>query len=396
MTDPSSLRFAGRCSFWLASAATLALTALAGTAARAQSNPPAITAQPQSLTVTGTGTLVYQWFRNNTNLLDGATNSTLLLSNVMPADAGAFKVIVTNQFGADTSLAATLTVFGLDFGDAPDPPFPTLLAQNGARHVIVPGVHLGPGADAEPDGQPTPSASGDGVAGSGDDGVFFPGPLRLGQPASIQVVASTNGLLNAWIDFDHAKAWIGSGEQVFTNLPLVAGTNALPFIVPSSALAGQAFARFRFSTRANVSFAGLAADGEVEDYAVTLEPTADLAVTASASTAVVFVGANLTFPMGVTNRGPSEATNVFLVSKLSPEVQFVSVVNTRGACTNGGDTVICLVSNLSAGGRFTVAIGARAGPGTNLCSATITGAQFDSVPTNNSAVAQALGTLSLA
>ncbi|HEU0012010.1 MAG TPA: tandem-95 repeat protein [Verrucomicrobiae bacterium] len=408
MTDPSSLRFAGRCSFWLASAATLALTALAGTAARAQSNPPAITAQPQSLTVTqgmsasfsvtvtGTGTLVYQWFRNNTNLLDGATNSTLLLSNVMPADAGAFKVIVTNQFGADTSLAATLTVFGLDFGDAPDPPFPTLLAQNGARHVIVPGVHLGPGADAEPDGQPTPSASGDGVAGSGDDGVFFPGPLRLGQPASIQVVASTNGLLNAWIDFDHANAWTGSGEQVFTNLPLVAGTNALPFIVPSSALAGQAFARFRFSTRANVSFAGLAADGEVEDYAVTLEPTADLAVTASASTAVVFVGDNLTFTMGVTNRGPSEATNVFLVSKLSPEVQFVSVVNTRGACTNGGDTVICLVSNLSAGGRFTVAIGARAGPGTNLCSATITGAQFDSVPTNNSAVAQALGTLSLA
>jgi uncharacterized repeat protein (TIGR01451 family) len=349
-----------------------------------------------SVTVTGTAPLAYQWFRNNTILLDGATTSMLILSNVQPADAASYHVFVSNQYGTATSLAATLTVFGLDFGDAPDPPFPTLLAQNGARHVLVPGVHLGPGADAEPDGQPTPTASGDSIAGSGDDGVLFPGPLRLGQPASIQVIASTNGLLNAWIDFDHANAWTGSGEQVFTNLPLVTGTNALSFIVPSTALAGQAFARFRFSTRTNVSFAGLAADGEVEDYAVTLEPTADLAVTASASAAIVQVGSNLTFTLAVTNRGPSEATNLVLISQLSPTVQVVSTLTTRGACTNSGGTVTCIVSNLSAGGRFVVGIDARAGPGTNLCSATITAAQFDPAPTNNSAVAQALGIRSFA
>src|SRR5438093_6231230 len=396
MHDPLLLRFSGRGSLWLAAVATLALTLLTTPAARAQSNPPVITTQPQSLTltqgmtasfsVTATGTepLVYQWFGDRTNLLAGATNSTLVISNVLPGDAGSFNALVTNQYGADTSHVAILTVFGLDFGDAPDPPFPTLLAHNAARHVLVPGVYLGLGADSEPDGQPTPAASGDGIPGSGDDGIFFPCPLRIGQSATVQAVASTNGFLNAWIDFDHVNAWAGSGEQIFTNLPLVPGTNALPFIVPSTTTAGQTFARFRFSTMTNVGVAGLAPDGEVEDYALTLEPVADLAVTASASPAALSVGDNLTFTMAVTNRGPSEATNILLVNQLSPLVQFVSLVTTRGACTNTGGTVTCLVSNLSVGGRFTTALLARAGPGTNLCLATISSGQFDPVSTNNS------------
>ncbi len=43
----------------------------------------------------------------------------------------------------------------LDFGDAPDPSYPTLLGSDGARHVIVAGLHLGGGPDSEADGQPT-------------------------------------------------------------------------------------------------------------------------------------------------------------------------------------------------------------------------------------------------
>ena len=31
-----------------------------------------------------------------------------------------------------------VTVVGYDFGDAPDPTYPTLLASNGARHVVLP------------------------------------------------------------------------------------------------------------------------------------------------------------------------------------------------------------------------------------------------------------------
>ena len=48
----------------------------------------------------------------------------------------------------------------LDFGDAPDAPYPTLLANDGARHVVVPGIYLGALIDSEPDGQPDASATG--------------------------------------------------------------------------------------------------------------------------------------------------------------------------------------------------------------------------------------------
>ena len=41
--------------------------------------------------------------------------------------------------------------YRLDFGDAPDPSYPTRLASNGARHRIVDGMYLGAGVDPEPD-----------------------------------------------------------------------------------------------------------------------------------------------------------------------------------------------------------------------------------------------------
>ncbi len=41
-----------------------------------------------------------------------------------------------------------------DFGDAPDPTYPTLTTSNGARHTIVAGIRMGPLVDSEQDGQP--------------------------------------------------------------------------------------------------------------------------------------------------------------------------------------------------------------------------------------------------
>jgi hypothetical protein len=70
-----------------------------------------------------------------------------------------------------------------DWGDAP---FMTTLAQNGARHRIVPGFHLGAGVDFEPDGQASDGAD--------EDGVVFRNGLLLGQSARIEVTASSNGV----------------------------------------------------------------------------------------------------------------------------------------------------------------------------------------------------------
>ena len=62
-----------------------------------------------SVGAVGTGTLLYQWRFNGTDL-PGATNATLVLTNVQLANAGSYTVVVTDQIGSATSQPAVLTV----------------------------------------------------------------------------------------------------------------------------------------------------------------------------------------------------------------------------------------------------------------------------------------------
>jgi hypothetical protein len=82
---------------------------------------PTITQSPVNQTVvggnsvsfsgmaTGTGPLRYQW-RHNGNVINGATNSILMLQNVQISQAGEYVLYVLNAFGAVMSTPATLTV----------------------------------------------------------------------------------------------------------------------------------------------------------------------------------------------------------------------------------------------------------------------------------------------
>ncbi|MGB9623976.1 MAG: GEVED domain-containing protein [Phycisphaerae bacterium] len=167
----------------------------------------------------------------------------------------------------------------LDFGDAPDPTYPTLRASNGASHLIVAGMFLGAQIDAEADGQPNANATGDDLANLADeDGVTLLTPLQVGQMAQLLVTASVAGRLDAWIDFNANGSWADPGEQVFFSTPLVGGVNALLVAVPAGAVPGPTFARFRYSSAGGLSFVGQAPDGEVEDYQFIIEeapPTDD-------------------------------------------------------------------------------------------------------------------------
>lgn len=84
---------------------------------------PNITSEPQNQTVsaggtaifsvaaTGTTALGYQWYGNTNALIADATNAVLTLHNVSTNDNGKkYRVIVSNNFGVDTSVDATLTV----------------------------------------------------------------------------------------------------------------------------------------------------------------------------------------------------------------------------------------------------------------------------------------------
>ena len=72
-----------------------------------------------------------------------------------------------NREDGTTQFTVLLPTVGLDFADAPDPrglvsgQYPTLLANDGARHVSGDDLMLGSRVDAEPDGQVTPLADGD-------------------------------------------------------------------------------------------------------------------------------------------------------------------------------------------------------------------------------------------
>ncbi|MCK5793658.1 MAG: hypothetical protein KAH12_03070, partial [Anaerolineales bacterium] len=168
-----------------------------------------------------------------------------------------------------------------DWGDAPDslpiPRYPTLSIHNGARHTMVHGIYLGSALDGEFNGQPTVLADGDDIDAAGDDedGVIFTSRLYQNHMASLRVIASTNGYLNAWIDFGANFSWADPIDQICINWPVHKGVNHITFSVSPSGVAApyQTYARFRFTHNQLIPAVeyGLAPDGEVEDYLIKIE-----------------------------------------------------------------------------------------------------------------------------
>ncbi len=93
-----------------------------GSGGKCLSTAPYITQQPTNQTVSAAANatfqvivgssipLGYQWYFNDTNLLSGATNSTLLLTNVQSANQGDYSVVISGPSGSLISSNATLTV----------------------------------------------------------------------------------------------------------------------------------------------------------------------------------------------------------------------------------------------------------------------------------------------
>ncbi len=212
------------------------------------------------------------------------TTGTHSLSFYIPTDAIIGTTFARFRFSTETGLSYyglasdgevedyQIKLDVLDYGDAPDPTYPTLFANNGARHAIDGITFLGTVPDYEFDGQPHPYALGDDLDGNDDeDGVVFTSSLIMGNSATVDVNASTTGVLNAWLDFNDDGDWADAGEQIFINFILSPGLNNLSLAVPIDAVAGTTFARFRFSTQSGLSYEGEAVNGEVEDYEVEIE-----------------------------------------------------------------------------------------------------------------------------
>ena len=289
----------------------------------------------------------------------------------------------------------------MDFGDALDPSYPTLLQNGGAHHRIGSTqftLYLGNGVDAEPDGQPDPTALGDDNNGDDEDGVTFPGPLVRCEPGEAKVTVfksgGPNAYLNAWIDFNADGSWVG--EQVATDLNVGSGIHTLTFQVPCDAVPGQTVARFRISSESGVTYenppGSSVPDGEVEDHAVTIsEAQADLGVSITDIPDPVVAGEKLDYTVSVANNGPDTADVVTVTIDFDVMAQFVApAVPSQGVCDDGPDPVTCELGQLDPGNDAQVHLESHVisgAVGIISTTASVTSTLKDPAPSNNGAAA---------
>jgi uncharacterized repeat protein (TIGR01451 family) len=117
----------------------------------------------------------------------------------------------------------------------------------------------------------------------------------------------------------------------------------------------------------------------------------DLALAKADTPDPVVSGANLTYTLTATNIGPGPSTDSTVVDTLPAGVTFVSAAPSQGSCSEAAGTVTCLLGPLAAGTSSTIDIvvtvnATAVSPLGNT--ATITGAETDPDPNNDSATAE--------
>ncbi|MGB1250198.1 MAG: SdrD B-like domain-containing protein [Candidatus Promineifilaceae bacterium] len=172
---------------------------------------------------------------------------------------------------------------GVNFGFRPNQNTPTDYSDapgsyQSASHPIDTQLHLGFSVDGDSAAQPSLSAETDDNDGNNDDdGVLFYNPANDIQQVKITLlnqVTARPAYLSGWIDFNQDGDFDDADEQITVDRVVASSAErqqiTLDYQTPNNARAGATFARFRLSTTPKLTFAGAAADGEVEDYQITL------------------------------------------------------------------------------------------------------------------------------
>ncbi len=174
----------------------------------------------------------------------------------------------------------------LDFGDLPDTGagtgpgnYRTLSSDHGAAHGVISGLNIGATIDSETDGFSTVNADGDDLNGMDDeDGVNISDlTLFIGKAAQIRVTVTNTtakaATLYGFLDLNKNGSFSELGEAVSYLVPPGSVNTVITCVFgnPVAGSAGTTYARFRLSTDpAAANPYGVARDGEVEDYKVTI------------------------------------------------------------------------------------------------------------------------------
>jgi uncharacterized repeat protein (TIGR01451 family) len=250
-----------------------------------------------------------------------------------------------------------------DFGDAPAGFDPTAAASH-----VVGGLYMGGGITVENAattnaGTIAPSPIANATASSdADDGVALPS-LARGQTAFIPVtVTGTGGKLQGWIDWAGDGSFATAGDRISTDAVdggagdtdgLVNGVIRLSVTVPLGATLTQTFSRFRLSSNTGLGATGLAPDGEVEDYVLTIMATtlnvtkvsSVIADGVNTSNFKMIPGATIRYCLFVTNAGPASASTIAMTDGLPSSITYVpgtlvSATSCAGATTAEDDNAL--------------------------------------------------------
>ncbi|VEP17875.1 conserved hypothetical protein [Hyella patelloides LEGE 07179] len=183
-----------------------------------------------------------------------------------------------------------LTILGgTDYGDAPDDGgingnYGTISANNGAAHTIVDGLSIGNTIDSDDGSLQNSTATADNSDGLSDEESITSFPTLEVDDSTYSItvpVTNTVGTANliGWIDFDGSGTF-ESDEAVSATVNNGETSATLTWnSIPGDITAGDTFARFRLSTDTTgfdtSTPTGLADDGEVEDYQITIDQLFD-------------------------------------------------------------------------------------------------------------------------
>ena len=181
--------------------------------------------------------------------------------------------VVIENIGTQSYVIYRLYNCQSDFGDAPTS-YNTLFANDGARHKVTPNIRLGATVNEDTNGFGDGTDDNLNATDDTDDGVQLNSAtlqgqsLTQGDTVNLGITTAGTGVLNAWIDWNGDGDFGDAGEQIATNADVSGGTLSVP--VPAGAQVGTTYARFRYSSESGLAPTGLASDGEVEDYQVTI------------------------------------------------------------------------------------------------------------------------------
>lgn len=161
-----------------------------------------------------------------------------------------------------------------DFGDLPDV-YLTTKGVGGASHGVG-GPILGTSKDVETNGKPSVAANLDDNSSSDDeDGVTIPA-AKEGTTITVSILVGNvtgSAIVQGWFDWNGDGDFADAGENAITGTVGSNGVVNFNVAVPQGAFDdtdGVSYARFRISSTGVAGPAGAAADGEVEDYQITI------------------------------------------------------------------------------------------------------------------------------